>query len=142
MRLHSVHGCDKDWREEGQKNNDTLHISFITWNNCNDTLQTWYLSDLLRQQIFQNQEIYPEKRVICDNSDPEYFIFGISIQRIVIISQFTSLYSHIIQDLITWHLKKKKSAQWNVEQISCLVTYPPHNMEQLFCCFYQYSVCA
>ena len=34
--------------------------------------QTWYLSNLLHQQIFKNIEIYPEKYVICDISDIEF----------------------------------------------------------------------
>ena len=37
----NVHECDKDWREEGQKKNDTLHLPLITWNNCNDTLHVY-----------------------------------------------------------------------------------------------------
>ena len=53
--------------------------------------QTWYLLNLLHQQILQNSEIYSKKRIICDILDPIYYIFSISFQRIEMISQFTSV---------------------------------------------------
>ena len=44
--------------------------------------QTWYLSNLLHKQIFQNFNIDPKKRVIRNISDFGYWIVNISIHRI------------------------------------------------------------
>ena len=82
------------------------------WSNKVIKAQTWYLSNLLHQQIFQNLEIYPEKYVICDISDLKYWFFSISIYIIEMLSQFTSLYSHII--LHSEPNCPKKSKKWTI----------------------------
>ena len=103
------------------------HGMLALWIKCYMTvlpgMQTRYLSDLLHQQILQNLEIYPKKGVICDIFYPEYWIFSISIHRVGMISQFTSLCFHIT----LYHgpnilkLQKMLNEMWNSPQIKIIL---------------------
>ena len=57
--------------------------------------QTSYLSNFLHQQIFKIFKIYPKKRVNRNILNLKYYIFGVFIHLIGIISQFSYyVYAH------------------------------------------------
>ena len=75
--------------------------------------QIWYLSKLLRQQIFHYSEIYPKNRVIRDISDPKYSIFSISINRI---GHLSNLHIYILTFASYW--VKSLDEMWDFTRVN------------------------
>ena len=60
------------------------------------TFETSYLSNILHQHILKNWKFTPKKRVNRDILNIKYYIFGIFINLIVIVSQFSYIYINML----------------------------------------------